>query len=189
MAFRLAWFKRNFPRVKVVHIYRRREEQWQSLLARVQAFVGKEDVGQDSVEFAGFNIRAWCDDLSPHFPQLEASRSANGAERFAKLWEISYESNRAAADVSIGYHELLTDFERSWMRIANAVEMPPTDVELLKQCVVTPEKRGTLLAGGYGEAGRVAALADVLRRKYARLRVRMQDRRRESQRTEGDRHI
>jgi hypothetical protein len=68
--------------------------------------------------------------------------------------------------------------------------MPPTDVGLLKQFVVTPEKRSALLAGGYGEAGRVAAVADVLRRKYARVRVRIQDQRRGiANRVKGDRHI
>jgi hypothetical protein len=177
MPFRLAWFKKNFPQAKIVHIYRRRDEQWKSLVKRVQEFVGKEDVGQDSVDFAGFNIPMWCEDLASRYPQLAASQSTTGAERFGKLWELSYESNRASADVSVGYHELLNDFEAAWKRISEVVEMPATDVATLKQFVVTPDKKNELLAAGYGQVGSLGTVANLVRQRYARLRARLEERR------------
>ncbi len=175
MPFRLAWFKANFPQAKIVHVYRRREDQWKSIVRRVQGFLGTEEVGQGSVDFAGFSIARWCDDLAPQFPQLAACNSKTGEERFAKLWELSYEANRASADVSVAYHDLLTAFEPTWTQICEAVEMPPVDIEVLKRFVVTPDKQASLLAAGYGKLSPVGVLTDRLRRKSARMRVRLQN--------------
>ncbi len=177
MPYRLAWFKRNFPQARIVHIYRKREEQWGSLVRRVQGFLGKEDVGQDRVDFAGFNIAKWCEELAPRFPELAASQSKSGEDRFAKLWALNYEFNRASADVSIGYHELLTNFEATWKQISEAVEMPLTDVAFLKQFVATPDRQAELLSAVYGELGHVGAIVDTVRRRYARLRARLDNRR------------
>jgi hypothetical protein len=173
MPFRLAWFRKNFPQARVVHIYRRREEQWKSVVNRVQGSLGRADVGQDSVDFAGFSVAAWCNDLAPHFPELAAVQSSSGADRFAKLWQLSYEANRSLADISIGYHELLGDFASTWTRIMRAIDMPPIDVAQLQQFVVTPDQRATLVRDSQPDS--IAVLGDELRRKYARLRVRMQD--------------
>jgi hypothetical protein len=177
MPFRLAWFKANFPHARIVHIYRKQEDQWRSIVRRAQGSLGREDVGQDRVDFAGFNIARWCDALAPHFPELAATESKSGEERFAKLWARSYEFNRASADVSVGYHELLNDFEATWARISEAIGMGPTSATFLKQFVVTPDKQGDMIAAGYGESGPLGLVADGVRRRYARLRARLDDRR------------
>ena len=78
ISFRLGWLRARFPHAKLVHIFRPVEDQWQSVVRRVQSWKGTQDVGQDSVDFTGFNVARWCEDLKGRFPELEASRFSTG---------------------------------------------------------------------------------------------------------------
>ena len=95
----------------MVHIYRDPDSQWNSIVRRVQAYFGREDVGEEDITFNGMNIATWCEDLKEVFPELRAENSASGYERFHKLWELSYTTNRRYADISVSYWELTHDFE------------------------------------------------------------------------------
>src|SRR5262245_51046437 len=80
LAFRLGWLRSKSPQAKGGHIHRKKEDQWKSLLRRVQAHHRREDVGQDAPTFNGFAIHAWCEDLKRIYPELETSKSKTGYE-------------------------------------------------------------------------------------------------------------
>src|SRR3974390_441624 len=56
MNFRLPWLRAQYPEAKIVHIYRDKESQWNSILRRGQQYHGKDDIGQYSPLFDGFQI-------------------------------------------------------------------------------------------------------------------------------------
>ena len=119
--FRLGWLRAQFPAARVVHVYRDLDGHWESIVRRVQEHLGRSDVGQDRVDFMGFRIAAWCDDLAPAFPELAADRSSSGYERFSKLWHLSRREHERYADVSVALEELKNDFAASCERISAAV--------------------------------------------------------------------
>jgi sulfotransferase family protein len=169
--FRLAWLRAKFPQAKIIHIYRPKEAQWKSVVRRVQGAKGREDVGQDRVDFGGFNIARWCEDLKGRFPELDARHFTSGFDRFAALWQLSYEANVKSADLSIHYPDLLRDFEATCERIWRCIGVTGIDTAALKRFVVTPEGQASQRApGGLLEGTR--ALADRAMRKYAGLRLR-----------------
>jgi Sulfotransferase family len=120
-AFRLPWLRARFPAARVVHVYRDLDEQWESIVRRVQERLGRADVGQDRVDFMGFRMAAWCDDLEATYPELAAERSSSGYERFSKLWHLSKREQEKYADVSIALDDLRSDFPRACARISDAV--------------------------------------------------------------------
>ncbi len=178
LSFRIGWIRTTFPHAKIVHIHRRKEDQWKSVVRRVQAHVGREDVGQHSVHFAGFNLATWCEDLRGRFPELEATRSQTGFERFSKLWELSYEQNTRYADISIDYWDLTHDFEAVCERMWQAVGVTGIDTARLKKLVVAPENQTAALPQGFVSRKTRGAI-DKLLRKYARARVRLRAQRHE----------
>jgi hypothetical protein len=150
-SFRLGWLKARFPEAKIVHIYRDKEKQWASIVRRGQEHVGREDIGQDSPRFAGFNIALWCEDMKTVYPELEASRSATGFRH---------------ADVSVDLHGLVHDFEATCARIGGAIGYE-FDVETLERVVVRPDQRAAPAA----RPSRSVELVDSLGAKYAKARV------------------
>jgi len=173
MVFRLGWFRARFPHAKIVHIHRNKEAQWKSIVRRVQAHHGRQDVGQESVHFTGFNVARWCEDLKGRYPELAADRSHTGFERFAKLWERSYEENRRYADISIDYDDLLRRFDETMIGLWSAIGAPPLDVASLRQFVVPPQKHGSQKVLDMPFAA-VRVAVDRALRKYAKVRVRVE---------------
>jgi hypothetical protein len=176
MPFRLAWFRSRFPHARVMHIYRDREAQWRSIVRRSQVYQGREDVGQHRVDFNGFSVAAWCEDLKARFPELEASRSATGFERFSRLWELSYEENRRHADVSIDYADLLYDFDATATRMFAGVGVTGIDLAQLRQFVVPPGKQSAATQALRTPLSQIRRLSDRTLRRYAAMRVRMRNR-------------
>jgi hypothetical protein len=176
IAFRLGWVRAAFPQATIVHIYRDRQDQWKSVVRRVQAHHGREDVGQERVGFTGFGIARWCDDLAPRFPELEAARSSTGFERFGKLWELSYQHNVRSSDISIDYKDLLQRFEPTCERLWNAIGVTGIDTAALKQYVVPPERQQQMLSKD--SRAHMMERLQVLLRRYGRVRARLAARRR-----------
>jgi hypothetical protein len=166
-AFRLGWLRANFPRLKIVHIQRDVDAQWKSIVRRGQETLGRADVGQASVHFAGFNVRDWCDALTVHYPELAADRSSSGFERFSKLWAITNAEQRRWADVSITHRELVDDFPSTAARIGAAIGYE-FEIERLAQYVRAPEKRGRPQRPLLSHA---VDAVDSVGRRYAKLRV------------------
>jgi len=168
--FRLGWVRARFPAARIIHIYRDREDQWKSIVRRGQEYVGREDIGQNRPDFAGFNVGAWCDDLSGTFPELAELNFQNGHDRFAKLWELSYAEQRRYADVSVALHELTHDFEATCARISQCIAYE-LDAVRLKDVVVQPENRIKTAIGTLTLRRRVAQIVDRLGQRYARARL------------------
>ena len=176
LAFRLGWFRARFPQAAIVHIYRSKDAQWRSIVRRVQAYHGREDVGQESVHFKGFSIARWCDDLAPTYPELDAGRSRTGFERFSKLWERSYDEHRRHAHVSIDYDDLVRDFDAVMVRLWSAIDAPAADLGKLRRLVVSRDRQQQLAAGHARKPlGGIHRLTDRALRRYAGARVRLQD--------------
>lgn len=140
ITFRLDWLRQNFPQAKIIHIYRDRESQWKSIVRRSQAYFRTEDVGQDRVTFNGMSIAHWCDDLQSTYPELASANSQSGFERFSKLWELSYHTNRRFADISINYMDLINEFEVVCGKIWSCIDFN-YDISSLKKLVVSTEKQ------------------------------------------------
>lgn len=167
LPFRLAWLKARFPNAKVVHIRRDPESQWKSIVKRGQAQLGREDIGQGSVHFPGFNVARWCEDLKNRFPQLKPECSSSGFERFSKLWQASDDQQRRHADISIDYRTLTHDFEAvcAQLRATLGCEF---NLASLRELVVPDGDQAPLA----NRPRPVRDLIDRAGRKYARLRVR-----------------
>jgi hypothetical protein len=169
--FRMGWLKAKFPQAKVVHIYRKKEDQWKSNLRRAQAWLGREDIGQNDVNYNGFAIANWCEDLKRTFPELGAENFDNGFDRFAKLWELCLAENQRYADISVDYWALTHQFEETCEKIVAAIGASGIDIASLKDFVVPPEKhKPTALRPG-SIAEQMKVWINRGGRKYARLRV------------------
>ncbi len=168
--FRLGWVRARFPAARIIHIYRDREDQWRSIVRRGQEYVGREDIGQNRADFAGFNVARWCDDLGGVFPELDAAKFQNGHDRFAKLWELSYAEQHRYADISISLGELTRDFEATCARLSACVGYE-LDAARLKEVVVQPENRSPRPIGTMTLQRRVARFVDRIGSHYARARL------------------
>ena len=140
ITFRLAWLRENFPQAKIIHIYRERDSQWRSIVRRSQAYFRREDVDQDEVTFNGMSIARWCDDLQSTYPELAGENSQSGYERFCKLWELSYNTNRRDADISVNYSDLINDFETVCGEIWKCIGYD-YDIASLKKLIISAENQ------------------------------------------------
>jgi hypothetical protein len=177
-SFRLPWLRVRFPQAKIVHIHRDKESQWKSMVSRVQENLGREDIGQNSPDFEGFDIAAWCEDLKPVFPELDAEHSKTGFERFSKLYDRSLAAHRAAADISIEYSALCKEFENHCRRVFEVAGCK-ADAGRLKPLIVQPEDQRRPLVRPAGLAARAGNLMHQLGRKYAAIKVRQAERQRQ----------
>lgn len=171
ISFRLSWIRSRFPRAKIVHIYRDKESQWKSNVRRVQEYKRERNVGQDRVDYNGFNIATFCEELKPVFPELDARHFHSGFERFSALWERSFAENRRYADISIDYHDLLRDFDNTWSRLWAELGAPPVDVGHLAEFVVPPERHRDLIHQRSRIRRSADHLIERLGRRYARTRL------------------
>jgi hypothetical protein len=175
VSFRLPWLRHAFPRAKVIHIYRDRDSQWNSIVQRSQAFFGKQDVEQDKVTFNGMNIASWCDDLAPTYPELAAGESGSGYERFSKLWALSLREGRAHADLTIQFEDLTSNFDEVCGQIWHALGLTSNYLPL-KQWVVAPEQRTPLKPRPRTFGSRLVHAGQRARFEYAKFRVRVASR-------------
>ncbi|MDX6407889.1 MAG: hypothetical protein QOE13_960 [Gaiellaceae bacterium] len=167
ITFRLDWLRANFPQAKILHVWRDVDAQWASVVRRVQEHLQRADVGQDSVDFMGFRLAAWCDDLAPTFPELARDASSTGYERFSKLWELSRREHERHADVSVELADLKTDFEGTCRRISADIGFE-LDAVRLRPYLSTGKRQ----APHNGAHQRLERAVDGLGQRYAEIRVR-----------------
>ena len=170
ISLRLGWIRAKFPQAKIIHIYRDKDKQWNSIVRRAQAHVGREDVGQADVTFSGMNIARRCDALKQDFPELDANRSKSGYERFTKLWDIIQAEHHRYADLSVDYGKLTHDFETTFQSVLDCVGAQ-ADIAALKQYVVAPEEQQRLEIQP-SRSKWMQRLFDRAARRYAQIRSR-----------------
>ncbi|MEP6714271.1 MAG: sulfotransferase [Terriglobia bacterium] len=178
-AFRLPWLRARFPEARIIHIYRDRESQWKSIVARAQEHRHIEDVGQSRPDFEGFNVGSWCEDLKGVFPELAIARSQTGFERFSKLYDRSLAAQREHSHFSVEYRPFCKDFDTWCPRMFEAAGCT-ADPTHLKHLIVPPETQKRPPVQQSGLSVQAANLADRVGRKYASTRVRLEDRLRSS---------
>lgn len=174
LAFRLGWIRAKFPGAKIVHIHRPKEDQWRSIVRRVQGHKGREDVGQASVGFNGFNIAAFCEDLKSTYPELDAKHFTTGFDRFCALWKLSFDENRKYSDISIDYRDLQRDFVNTAERLWQCVGVSGIDTPALERFLVKQEGKGD--AAAWPWTAKARDLVDRVGRGYAYHRVRAESR-------------
>jgi len=180
MTFRLGWLRDKFPNAKIVHIFRDKKAEWNSIVKRVQQHFGRDDVGQADVNFNGFSLAFWCEDLKAQFPELDAKNFRTGYDRFCTLWELSLAAHRRFADISIDYSELTHEFEPTCKRLFETVGCN-ADVNALKPLIIAPERQGSLSAKPVKLTAQLEEIIQRAGRRYARARVRWADSRTERQ--------
>jgi sulfotransferase family protein len=169
-AFRLGWIRANFPKAKIVHIYRDKDAQWRSILRRVRQHLGRTDVGENDVNFRGFAIAFWCEDLKTRFPELDARHFKSGYERFCKLWELSLSEQQMYADLSINYWDLTHSFENTCDQLWRCIGASDVDNAELKRFVIAPEEQQNVPVSALNK--RLGYWVDRIGRRYARERIR-----------------
>jgi hypothetical protein len=174
LAFRLGWVRARFPNAKIVHIHRPKEDQWRSIVRRVQGHKRREDVGQGSVSFNGFNIATFCEDLKETYPALDSKHFANGFDRFCALWQLSFDENRKYSDISIDYRDLQGDFVNTAERLWQCLGVTGIDTPSLEQFLVKQEGKGQRSRRQW-TAG-IGQLVDRAGRGYAYHRARIEAR-------------
>lgn len=170
LTFRLGWLKAKFPQAKIIHIYRNKEKQWNSIVRRGQEYLGREDIGQHDVNFPGFNIARWCEELQSVYPELAAKNSTSGFDRFSKLWELSFAEHKRYADISVDYGKLTHEFEMTCAQIGECVGYK-FDVATLKPFVVPSERRKEVPLKPTDLRKRIINWVDTAGSKYAKARL------------------
>lgn len=109
--FRLQWLRAHYPAAKILHLYRNPREQWMSILGKGGAidlnfrYREKQLWGKDD-----FYTLQWANDLRHVFPILEPA-GRHPYEVHYLLWRLSYAFGKSFSDVSIGYEDLVSNFE------------------------------------------------------------------------------
>jgi hypothetical protein len=172
--FRLPWLRAKFPSAKIIHIHRDKQSQWKSIVSRAQEHLGREDIGQLSPTFEGFNIHSWCEDLKRVFPELEAEYSGTGFDRFSKLHDRSLAAHQANSDYSVEFRAFCHEFENHcapMFQIAGC----SADPALLRPFIIRPQGERRRVDRPEGPRARAMDLAHRFGRRYAGARVRLQD--------------
>ncbi|VAW52946.1 hypothetical protein MNBD_GAMMA05-1885 [hydrothermal vent metagenome] len=172
IAFKLGWLRKNFPEVPIIHIYREPEKQWDSIVRRSQSHHGREDVGQNSVNFSGMGVSNWCNQLQEQFPELRAENSNTGYERYLKLYNLSLQQHNQYADLSVKYEDLVSNFSEECEKIFDLIDYP-ADIEYLSQFVVPTAKHKPLSNDKKKIDRMVYEKIDRLGSLYARAKLRL----------------
>ena len=109
--FRLQWLRAHYPEARILHLYRDPREQWMSVMGKGGAiapgfrYQEKQLWGEND-----FYTLAWANDLRHVFPILEPA-GRHPYEVHYLLWRLSYSFGRSFSDVSVGYEDLIANFE------------------------------------------------------------------------------
>jgi hypothetical protein len=132
--FRLPWFRKTFPRAKIIHLYRHPRDQWCSCFPGGEYFPPTGTMWQ----FAGhdhFYLRSWAKDLRYHFPFLDERNISHPYELFYFLWKLSYLFGRQYADYSLGYEALTAAPDQQLPSLLAALDVTGYDLNKLRALV------------------------------------------------------
>ena len=106
--FRLPWFRRRFPRARIIHLYRHPRDQWCSSLLDLNCFP-RDAAPADFARHDKFYLLSWARDLRYHFPFLDPQAVSHPYQLFYYIWKLSYLFGRKYADYSLAFEELVND--------------------------------------------------------------------------------
>jgi hypothetical protein len=106
--FRLPWLRAQFPKAKIVHLYRHPRDQWLSTLHGGPHFPLNGAV-EGFEPYDKFYLLMWARDLRHCFPFLDLKSVTHPYELFYLIWKLSYLFGRKYADISLAYEHLVSD--------------------------------------------------------------------------------
>ncbi|MGL4462041.1 MAG: hypothetical protein ACRC1K_07795, partial [Planctomycetia bacterium] len=126
--FRLPWLKAQFPRAKILHLYRNPRDQWCSTLKATDPFPPTGRLG-DFKPSDGFYLLRWAEDLRRPFPVLRLPPDRHPYELFHLIWRLSHAYGTVYADWSIPYETLAADPPAALRPVVEALKIadPPVD--------------------------------------------------------------
>lgn len=130
--FRLPWLRAHFPDAVIVHLYRDPREQWMSVIGK-SGYVTPDFRYQrgNLYEFDAFYTLIWAKDLRTVFPFLSPF-GRHPYELHYLLWRLSYSYGRSFSDISIGFEDLVSDFDRVAMDLFQKLDIQQVDMDVLR---------------------------------------------------------
>ncbi len=135
--FRLPWFRQQFPRAKIVHLYRHPREQWSSSLMDAKSFP-KEGTAAAFKAHDHFYLRTWTTDLKYHFPFLDEKSNVHPYRTFYFIWRLSYLFGSRHADVSIAYEDLVREPTQCLQDLFRQLRISDGNVDQIARLVDPP---------------------------------------------------
>lgn len=132
--FRLPWLRKNFPRARVVHLYRHPREQWCSSLIDIESFP-KDAALEEFVRHDRFYLRTWVHDLKYHFPFLGDPTARHPYREFYFIWRLSYLFGLQYGDYSIAYEQLVREPGVEIAKLMDFLGLNQANVEALRSLV------------------------------------------------------
>jgi Sulfotransferase family len=152
--FRLPWIRKQFPRARLIHLYRHPRDQWCSTQQDNSHRSKEESAKQRSNpnrfylpsdgtfdQFArndNYYLRIWANDLRYHFPFLDESYLSHPYELFYFIWKLSYLFGRRYCDHSVAYEDLLSNPELELQKLMAAAGIATFELHKLRSLLVEP---------------------------------------------------
>lgn len=136
--FRLPWFRKSFPRARIVHLYRHPRDQWCSTLKDIRCFPA-DGPAKAFAACDKFYLGAWIEDLKYRFPFLADPAEQHPYRSFYFLWRLSYLAGTQYSDYSVGYERLTGDPAIEIEKLMSFLGLRQADPELLRSLVAPPE--------------------------------------------------
>ena len=136
--FRLPWLRHNFPKARLIHVYRHPRDQWCSTLVNPASFA-KTGTVADFESHDHFYLLAWARDLSFHFPFLNPDTADHPYDLFYYVWKLSYLYGRQFSHASICFESLCKTPDRELPRLLRAAGLEEYDYVPLKKLIVRAE--------------------------------------------------
>lgn len=134
---RLPWLRYQFPKARIVHLYRHPRDQWMSMLGGSDAFPATGRV-EDFTPHDRYYLLRWCRDLKHHFPFLDEAQAEHPYALHYSLWRLSYVYGLHYADYSIAFEELVSHPERVLTGLLADLGFTGVSIERLVQLVNPP---------------------------------------------------
>jgi hypothetical protein len=132
--FRLPWIKHNFPRAKIVHLYRNPRDQWCSSLMAPRC-VPADATMSEFREHDKFYLASWAADLKYQFPFLDERTISHPYELFYYIWKLSYLFGIKYAHHSLSFEELVEQPEKVLTELFQTVDIDGHQLEKSRNLV------------------------------------------------------
>ncbi len=135
--FRVPWLRAQFPKMKLLHLYRHPRDQWLSVLQDPKSFPAARHM-KDFAAFDKFYTRPWAEDLKYQFPFLDERLVEHPYELHYFLWKLSYLYGQRYSHCSISFEELSLKPEKALFEMFDVCGISPTQIEPLLGIIKPP---------------------------------------------------
>ena len=132
--FRLPWIRHNFPRAKIIHLYRNPRDQWCSSLMDPKCVPADATMSEFRAHDK-FYLTRWAADLKYQFPFLDERTISHPYELFYYIWKLSYLFGVKYADHSLQFEELVEKADAKLIELFRVLDIQNIDLEKLKALV------------------------------------------------------